>query len=68
MVPIFQQRKSLAELEEETEELEALNKKAGMELSLAEKRRATFELKKRGLEPKHFGFNWQAIWQWLKTH
>ena len=66
----FRPKKTLSELEEDTEQLEAENKKTGMELSIAQKRRAIVELKQRGLTPRHFGFptDWNRIWQWLKTH
>lgn len=65
---IFQREKSLSEIEEETEQLEAENKRANQELSLAEKKVAIAQLKERGLTPKHFSFNWAAIKNWLKTH
>jgi len=69
----FKQKKSLAELEEETEQLEAEDKRVGKELSIVQKRQAIAELKARGLQPKHFGdtsssFTWKKIWHWLKTH
>ena len=70
----FSREKSLTELEEETELLEAKDKKAHVEYSLAQKKNAILELKSRGLEPKHFGKEGSGGWdfgriiQWLKTH
>lgn len=69
----FKKQKSLAELEEESERLEGEDKNLGVELSIAQKRVAIVELKKRGLTPKHFGdtavgATWSRIWSWLKTH
>lgn len=68
MPGLFQRHKSLSEIEEETEELEAENKKVGEELSIAEKRAAIARLKESGLKPKHFGFDWQAIKNFVKKH
>lgn len=65
---IFKRERSLSELEEESEILEAEDRKAGFQLSVAEKRAASAELSKRGLTPKHFAFNFKRILQWLKTH
>lgn len=65
---LFRREKSLSELEEETEHLEAENKKEGLVVSLARKRLMTSELKKRGLTPGHFSGNWSRIWQFLKEH
>lgn len=66
-------QKSLSEIEEETEKLEGEDRKAGVELSIAQKKVAISELKKRGLTAKHFGdtalgSTWNRIWSWLKTH
>jgi len=58
---LFKKEKSLAELEEEDEKLE-------VELSVTQKRQAIAELKKRGLTPKHFSFDFKRIINWLKTH
>lgn len=60
-------RKSLQEIEEETEHVEAENRRADMELSLAQKKEAISRLKERGLSPKHFP-DWRSIMQWLRTH
>ena len=65
---IFRKEKTLAELEEETEHKEAENKLAGLEYSLAQKKQMAAELKERGLTPKHFGFDWNKIYQWIKSH
>lgn len=65
---LFRKEKSLSEIEDENEKLQAENEKAGTELSLAQKRAAIAELKKRGLSPKHFGFDFGRIWAWLKSH
>ena len=56
---------TLSELEEETEHLEAENKKASVELSITEKKVATERLKQQGLSPKHFGFDWGRIKKYL---
>ena len=57
-MPLFgKSEKTLAEIEEETEKTQAENELAGTQLSLAQKRVAIAELKKRGLTPKHFGFD-----------
>ena len=68
MERIFKKEKSIAELEEETERLEAQNKNKGVELSIAQKRQAIAELKEHGLAPKHFQFDWSRIVAFLKTH
>lgn len=65
--------KSTQEIEEETEHLEAEDRKASIELSLTEKRLATKMLKERGLQPSNFGNTsdsgtWSRISNWLKTH
>jgi hypothetical protein len=60
--------KSLAEIEEEQEKLEAEDEKLGTEVSIAKKRAIIAELKKRGLEPKHFGFDFSKAIKWLKSH
>lgn len=69
----FQKPKSLAEIEEDSERLEGENRNVGIRLSIAQKKIAIAELKKRGLTPKHFGdtalgSTWSKIWSWLKTH
>jgi phage gp16-like protein len=64
---LTKKKKSIDELEEETENLEAENRKADQELSIEEKRVAIAQLKARGLKPSHFP-SWSAIIQWLKTH
>ena len=55
------QRKSLAELQEEDENLTA-------EVSIAEKKAMIKRLKAEGMKPSHFGFDWARIKEWLKTH
>lgn len=67
-MPLFGRSKSLAEIQEETEHKQAENELAGTELSIAQKRVAIAELKKRGLTPSNFLGNWSRIIQWLKTH
>lgn len=54
-------RKTLEELQEEDESLTS-------EVSIAEKNAAIKRLRQEGLSPKHFGFNWQAIREWIKAH
>jgi hypothetical protein len=70
MTPLnpFRKVKSLAELEDETDKLEAEDENLGRELSITQKRVAIAQLKKRGLAPKHFGFDYKKIWQWLRSH
>ena len=73
MTKIFSRPKSTQEIEEETERLEAEDRKAGLELSIKQKRVATKMLAQRGMKPSHFGdtgdeSTWQRAWQWLKTH
>lgn len=67
-MPLFKHSPSLGELEEETERKRAEDDLIGTELSIAQKRVAIAELKKRGLSAKHFGFDFKRIIQWLKTH
>ena len=62
---LFKRPKSISELEEETEHKDAENKLADSELSLAQKRELIARLKERGLQPKHFSFNWTAIKKFL---
>lgn len=61
-------KKSLAELEEEEEYLQA-------EYSVEQKRAMIREVRARGGDPNAIGsdgrgkgLNFQKIWQWLKTH
>lgn len=73
MTQLFNRKKSLTEIEEETERTQAENELESSKLSLAQKRVAIAELKKRGLTAKHFGDTrvgetWSKIWSWLKTH
>ena len=70
---LFKRQKSLEELEEENEVLEAEDKQAGLKLSIAQKRELVKRLKDRGLTPAHFGNTsltetWTKIIQWLKSH
>jgi hypothetical protein len=67
-MPFWKSKPSLVELEEETEHLEAENKKTSVELSVAQKREAIARLKERGLSPKNFSFDFRRILNWLKTH
>lgn len=60
-------KKSVSELEEETEEKEAENRYADQELSLAQKKAAIARLKESGLSPSHFP-SWKAIINWIKAH
>ena len=64
----FSRQKTASEMEEESERLGAEDERLGTQLSIAQKRVAIAELKKRGLTPKHFSFDWTKIVQWLKTH
>jgi hypothetical protein len=61
---------TLAELEDETDKLEAEDENLGRELSITQKKVAIAKLKERGLKPSHFGvpLDWRRIWAWLKTH
>lgn len=70
---IMKKQKTTQEIEEETERLEAEDRKAGIELSIAQKRQAAALLKQRGLSINHFGgagdeSSWQKALHWLKTH
>lgn len=65
---LFKHKKTLAELEEDQEALEGEDKVVGTQLSIAQKRVAIAELKKRGLSAKHFDFSWSRIVEWLRTH
>jgi hypothetical protein len=67
-LPFLKQKRTIDEVEEETEELEAQNREAEQELSLAQKKVAIAKLKERGLTPSHFSFDWRKIRDWLKTH
>ncbi len=53
--------KTLEELQEQDESLTS-------EVSIAEKQAMIKRLKQEGLSPKHFGFNWQAMKEWIKSH
>lgn len=70
---LFRREKSLSEIEEATEREQAEDDLLGTKLSIAQKKVAIAELKKRGLTPKHFGdtalgSTWARVWSWLKTH
>jgi len=65
---IFKRSKSLSELEEENEKQEEQDRNLSTELSIAQKKVAIAELKKRGLTPKHFGMDFSKIIEWLKSH
>lgn len=61
------------EIEEETERLEAEDRKAGVELSLEQKRVAAKMLRERGVSINHFGSAsdegaWAKAVRWLKEH
>ncbi len=62
-----EKQKTIDELEEETENLEAQNRRADGEMTLLQKKVAIARLKEQGLSPKHFP-DWASIKQWLKTH
>ncbi len=64
----FQKPKSLSEMEEDTDRLNAEDEHLGMQVSIAKKKLMIKELGKRGLTAKHFNFDWAKILQWLKTH
>jgi hypothetical protein len=61
-------KKSIEEVEQETEELEANNRNAEVELSYVQKKAAIARLKESGLTPKHFDFSWPRILAWIKSH
>lgn len=65
---LLKREQSLSEIEEQSEREEAVDKLEGLHLSVAQKRKATAELRQRGLSPKHFSFNFRRIFQWLRTH
>jgi len=70
---VFRPKKSITELEQETERLEVEDRKSELEYSIAERKAMIAKLKDRGLTPKHFGdtsqgSTWKNIWNWLKTH
>jgi hypothetical protein len=68
-LPFFgQKKKSIDELEENTEQLEAENREKDQELTLEQKKLAIAKLKERGLTPGHFQWNWASIQAWIKTH
>lgn len=72
-LPFLKHKKSLSELEDESESLEGEDRKLSTQLSIAQKRVAISELKKRGLTAKHFGdtalgSTWSRAWSWLKSH
>ncbi len=65
--------KSIEELEEETENLEAENRKVDQELSLEKKKVIIEQLKQRGLQIKHFSGDslndkFKSAISWLKQH
>ena len=68
MMPVFRRGKTLIELEDETEHLETEDKRLDAEMSIAQKRVAIAQLRKRGLKPSHFNFEWRRIWSWLKVN
>ena len=73
MTKLLSKPKTAQEIEEESELLEAEDRKAGLELSITQKRQATAMLKQRGLSINHFGgaqdeSSWSRAVQWLKTH
>ena len=61
-------KKSISEIEEETEQLEAENRKEELNLSVYEKRAAIARLKQDGLKPAHFSFDWKNIMNYIKSH
>ena len=61
-------KKTIGELEEDTERLHAERDKVDAELSVAEKREAIRQLKERGLTGDKFGWDFKRIKQWLSTH
>ena len=70
---IGKKKQTTEEIETETERLEAEDRKAGFELSIAQKKWAAQELKSRGVSARSFGNTnddgtWQKIISWLKTH
>jgi hypothetical protein len=65
---IGKKEKSISELEEETEVLEAQNRREDQELSLLQKKVAAEKLKQSGLAPKDFSFDWKRIVKFIKEH
>ena len=69
MTFLFNKRqKSLSEIEESSDKLNAEDEQLGTQLSIAQKRAAIAKLKERGLTPKHFNFDYKKIIQWIRTH
>lgn len=66
-LPIFKRHKTIEELEEEKEQLDAENQVLDSELTKAQKQDAIRRLKEAGLSKKHFP-SWDSIKNWLKTH
>lgn len=65
---IFKGKKSIGELEEETEHKEAEVRYADQELTLLQKQAMAERLKRSGLTPGHFSFDWKKIQQFIKSH
>lgn len=72
-LPFLKREKSIEELEEETEKLEAENREKDQEVSLEEKRYTIAQLKARGLKINQFSGQSldekikRAI-KWIKAH
>jgi hypothetical protein len=65
---IGKKEKTVSELEEETEQLEAENRRGSQELSLLQKQAAIKRLRDSGLTPGHFDWDWNKIVSWIKAH
>ena len=50
------------------EELQEINEKREVQLSVAQKEAAIKKLKDAGLTKQSFGNSWSAIWDWVKKH
>jgi hypothetical protein len=66
-------QKSIDELEEETENLEAANREKDQELSYEQKKLAIAELKARGLKVSQFSGNtledkFKSAVRWIRSH
>jgi hypothetical protein len=66
-------KKSVEEIEQETESAKAEDELRGVQLSIAQKIALTKQLKERGLNAKNFGDTrdegtWHKIMTWLKSH
>jgi hypothetical protein len=66
-------KKSISEIEEETEQLEAENRKTELQYSVAEKQAMIARLKRDNVNPSLFskiggGLDFTKIWNYIKSH